>query len=207
VLDRLALALRDVEKKLLERMGKREEIIKKSRDVLSACSKAMVRIHSGKMKEAREELDGARKILLLIQGSIDENLQRYIIPPEQEYAEAEIVYSLASGGKIPLPAEISVSHESYILGLLDSIGELKRLALSCMMKDNIEQAKKYFSSMEKLYSLCSPFAVYDNVLPGTRRKIDIARMIVEDTRGILAEELSRRRLKSSVEKLRRKLSF
>ncbi len=55
--------------------------------------------------------------------------------------------------------------------------------------------------MEQFYALLSPFAVFDNVVNGVRRKIDVARMVTEDTRGILAEETRRQVLLSSMERL------
>ena len=59
--------------------------------------------------------------------------------------------------------------------------------------------------MEELYAVLSPFAVFDNVVNGVRRKIDVARMITEDTRGILAEETRRQVLLSSIERLEKKV--
>jgi translin len=206
MLERLGSALTDVERKLIEKMEKRDELIKKGRDILSICSKAVVLVHTARADEARKELSKARNLLISIKENTDQSLQRYVIPSEQEYVEAEIVLALATGKDVPLPSELECSAESYILGLLDTIGELKRLSLSCIMSGDLKGSERYFTAMEKIYSLCSPFAVYDNVLPGTRRKIDVARMLVEDMRGIIAEEKSRRRLKSSVERLGRKLS-
>ena len=59
--------------------------------------------------------------------------------------------------------------------------------------------------MEELYSLCSPLAVYDHVVNGARRKIDVARMLVEDTRGLLAEEMGREAVSTSMARLEKKL--
>ncbi len=198
-------ALKDIESFLDKQMNEREELIKKGREVFSSCSKAIVNVHSGRMKEAREELDRARNMLSTMRGC-DASLKRYMIPPEQEYVEAEILFSLANNKHVPLPSELECNPESYLLGLLDAIGELKRLSLTCIMDGDIEGSERHFRSMEMIYLLCSPLAIYDNVLPGTRRKIDVGRMIVEDMRGIITEERSRRRLKSSVEKLSKKLT-
>ena len=61
--------------------------------------------------------------------------------------------------------------------------------------------KEYFAAIEELYSRLSAFAVFDNVVGGVRRKIDVARMITEDSRGILAEETRRDALLSSIKTL------
>ena len=61
-----------------------------------------------------------------------------------------------------------------------------------------KKTKEYFAAIEELYAHLSPFAVFDNVVNGVRRKIDVARMITEDTRGIIAEETRREALLSSI---------
>jgi translin len=88
---------------------------------------------------------------------------------------------------------------------LDTVGELKRLLLVSLTKGDVRDAGHYFEDMEALYAVLSPFAVFDNVVSGVRRKIDVARMITEDTRGVLAEEARRESLLSSMEKLRRSM--
>ena len=93
----------------------------------------------------------------------------------------------------------------YLLGLLDTVGELKRLVLNSVMKGDIKRAKKFFGSMEVLYNECSPLAVYDHVVNGTRRKIDVARMLVDDARGLLTEELRREQVTASMDRVSRKL--
>jgi translin len=97
------------------------------------------------------------------------------------------------------------SPEAYLLGLLDAVGELKRMVLDSILQRDLGGAKKYFGVMEDLYSACSPLAVYDHVVNGARRKIDVARMLVEDTRGLLAEEIGRSSVSRSMARLEKKL--
>jgi translin len=56
--------------------------------------------------------------------------------------------------------------------------------------------------MEGLYSVLSPFAIFDNIVNGLRRKIDVARILTEDVRGIMAEEARRADLAASMKDLR-----
>jgi translin len=132
-------------------------------------------------------------------------VSRYLVSPETEFVEASAVYSLARGKRLPSREALAASPEAYLLGLLDTVGELKRLVLDSIMGGKIERAKKYFEHMESLYSTCSPFSVYDHVLGGTRRKVDVARMLVEDTRGLLAEEIGRQKVASSMDKVYKRL--
>jgi translin len=60
--------------------------------------------------------------------------------------------------------------------------------------------------MERLYSACSPLTVYDHVANGARRKVDVARMLVEDVRGLLAEEIRREAVSEKMRRLERRLA-
>ena len=136
----------------------------------------------------------------------DGTVARYIVSPEAEVVEASAVVSLSKGGPVPSMDDLGASPEAYLLGLLDTVGELKRLVLDSILQRKLAKAKKYFEVMEELYSACSPLAVYDHVVNGARRKIDVARMLVEDTRGLLAEEIGRDSVSSSMARLERKLA-
>ena len=83
------------------------------------------------------------------------------------------------------------------------MGELKRLLLVTITKGDANKTKEYFAAIEELYAHLSPFAVFDNVVNGVRRKIDVARMITEDTRGIIAEETRREALLTSIKSLQK----
>ncbi|HLQ06493.1 MAG TPA: RNA-binding protein, partial [Nitrososphaerales archaeon] len=115
------------------------------------------------------------------------------------------VLALAKGKPIPSMASLEASPEAYLLGLLDTVGELKRLVLDSILQRRPAKSKRYFEVMQDLYSICSPLAVYDHVVNGARRKIDVARMLVEDTRGLLAEEMGRESVSNSMARLERRL--
>ena len=56
---------------------------------------------------------------------------------------------------------------------------------------NSKNAENYFGIMEELYLILYPFAVYDKIVKESRRKLDVNRILVEDTRLILTEEIRR----------------
>nr|AIE93887.1 translin family protein [uncultured marine thaumarchaeote AD1000_41_B03] len=84
-----------------------------------------------------------------------------------------------------------VSKESYVLGLLDSIGELKRLMLDNIRKDQLTEASRIFTVMENLYLILYPFAMFDKIVKEARRKLDVNRSLVEESRAIITEEIRR----------------
>jgi len=186
-------------------LERRDRVLKESRDVISACSRAIINVHTGKMKEAEKEHGAAKSLLASLKKSSGASSSRYLVSPEAEYVEASAVIALAMGREIPSMESLGASPEAYLLGLLDTVGELKRLVLDSILHRKLASAKKYFGVMEELYSLCSPLAVYDHVVNGARRKIDVARMLVEDTRGLLAEEMGRESVSASMVRLEKSL--
>ncbi len=198
-------SLKAAETKFSSQLERRDRVLKESRDVISACSRAIIDVHTGKMSAAEKELASARSLLSSLKKSSEGSVSRYLVSPEAEFVEASAVIALAKGKPAPSMESLSASPEAYLLGLLDTVGELKRLVLDSILQRKLARAKSYFGVMEELYSLCSPLAAYDHVVNGARRKIDVARMLVEDTRGLLAEEMGRESVASSMAKLEKRL--
>ncbi len=204
-MDGLRRSFKGMEEHFSDQLARRDRLLKESRDVITASSRAIISVHGGKMREAEESLARARTLLTSLKKSSDGAVARYLVPPETEFVEASVVYALARGRAIPSSSELKAAPESYLLGLLDAVGELKRLILDSIMRGKLARAKGYFAVMEELYSTCAPMAVYDHVVNGTRRKIDVARMLVEDTRGLLTEEVRRESVATSLARLQKKL--
>ncbi len=198
-------SLKTMDARFSKQLERRDRVLKESRDIISASSRAIIYVHTGKMKDAEKELSAAKSLLDSLKKSSDGSVSRYLVSPETEVVEASAVIALANGKAVPSMESMGASPESYLLGLLDTVGELKRLVLDSMMHRKVSTAKRYFEVMEELYSLCSPLAIYDHVVNGARRKIDVARMLVEDARGLLAEEMGREAVNNSMARLERKI--
>jgi translin len=195
-----------MEPRFSAQLERRDKVLKDSRDVISACSRTIIYVHTRKVKEAEKELAIGKTLLGSLKKSSDSSSSRYIVSPEAEFVEASAVVAMARGRPIPSMESLGASPEAYLLGLLDTVGELKRLVLDSIMQRKLAKAKQYFEVMQELYSACSPLAVYDHVVNGARRKIDVARMLVEDTRGLLAEEMGRDSMSASMARLEKKLA-
>jgi translin len=89
-----------------------------------------------------------------------------------------------------------------VLGLLDCIGELKRLTYDKIRCGNSIEAMKIFDIMEKLYSTLYPLTIYDKIIKEMRRKIDVNRILIEDTRSAITEEIRRTELIDSIRSIK-----
>ena len=71
---------------------------------------------------------------------------------------------------------------------------------------NGKDAEKLFATMEEIYNAIYPFAVYDNIVSGVRKKLDVARKLIEDIRATVTEESRRKALIEAVGGFERKVS-
>ncbi|MCS6768230.1 MAG: hypothetical protein RMJ59_05085 [Candidatus Nitrosocaldus sp.] len=170
---------------------RRERLIKGTRDALMLCSKAIVCVHINELDTAWEKISDASRIIGELRQVAGDDLQMHIVPAETELVEARVLYSIVREQSIPLADELRVSIRAYLLGLLDCIGELKRQVYDRVREGKSSDALRLFEVMESLYSMLLPFSAYDNVVQGVRRKVDVARMLIEDVRAMLTEEMRR----------------
>lgn len=185
-LDELNEELKSIEER-------RERLISGTRKVVNLCGKSIVALHRNEVIEAGKKIDEARLLLNEFRPYAKTDLQKYMADAEQEFVEASMLKSICDNSPLPLREELNVSGPSYITGILDSIGEIKRLVYDRMRTSQTADVARLFDLMQDLYNAVYPLAVYDNIIPGLRRKLDISKMITEDVRAAVTED-SRREL-------------
>ena len=163
------------------------------------CSRAILMTHRGNHHDAAVILDDAAPLLVSLRGLVMQETVQSLVLPEQEYVEARSLLQVATGGALPTCDELGVMPQSYVLGLLDTVGELKRLMLDRIRDGNMQSALDVFDVMEQLYRKLYPFSMYDKVLKESRRKLDVCRIVMEDARMAITEEKRRQRLLDAME--------
>jgi len=191
-------SLESITKSLSKSNESREYLIKNTREVIILCSQSIIASHIGDLTIAKNKAQKAKKLFVLYKKKANTELERYLITPGQELVEAYAVLAIINKEKIPSAKSLQVSGASYILGLLDCIGELKRLVYDKIRIGNDSEASRIFDVMEKLYLELGPFSMYDKLIKEARRKLDVGRILVEDTRGALTEEIRRNELIKSI---------
>ena len=189
-----------ISKNLEKTNSKREFLIKNNRETVILCSQAIISIHKNDLNTAKKKIAKAKSELTKLKQKTSGTLVRYIITPEQEFVAAASLLAVIEGKEIPSLKSLNVSDESYILGLLDCIGELKRQVIDKIRVGDSKRATQLFEVMENLYLLLYPFASYDKIVKETRRKLDVNRMLVEETRSVLTEEIRRQELIKAINK-------
>ena len=193
----MASVLESISKAMLEEMEDkdraREEAFRQSRKVIRLCSSSIRSVHRGNlesalrlMQEAGEDLDGIREALTEHQ---DIRYAGFVDAAEQEYAEARNVYSVIAAHMILKPEEVGVEGINYLCGLGDLSGELRRHILDLIRTGRAVEGERFLEMMEEIYSLLMLFDYPDAVTRGLRRKSDLARSMLERTRGDLTNAL------------------
>ena len=191
-------SLEEIDKSLKDVQDRREKLIKGTRDVVMLCSKSIVSMHHNQLDDAQSKMDQAKAMLAEFRDYAQQDLYRYISVAEQELVEAYALRSVMEDKPMPSMRELGVIGESYLTGLLDCVGEIKRLIYDRMRSGKGKDAEKLFATMEEIYNAIYPFAVYDNIVSGLRKKLDVARMLIEDIRATVTEESRRKALIEAV---------
>ena len=184
-------SLQGISKSLKASNASREFLIKNTRDVVILCSHSIIAAHNGDLRLARQKIKKAEAVLKVNQKKAKNNFKKYLITPEQEFVEAHSFLAIVENKEIPSLKSLKVSDEAYVLGLLDCIGELKRFVLDNIRNGQLKKADRIFNVMENLYQTLYPFAMYDKIVKEARRKLDVNRILVEETRAVITEEIRR----------------
>ena len=184
-------SLQGISKSLQSSNASREFLIKNTRDVVILCSHSIIAAHKGDLRLAKQKIKKAEVTLKKNQKKAKNDFKKYLITPEQEFVEAHSFLDIVENKEIPSLKSLKVSEEAYVLGLLDCIGELKRFVLDNIRNGQLKKADRIFNVMENLYQTLYPFAMYDKIVREARRKLDVNRILVEETRSVITEEIRR----------------
>ena len=98
------------------------------------------------------------------------------------------------------PAEINVPSVDYVLGLADVIGEYRRLALDNLREGEVKKGEKCLEIMDQVFIQLLALDEAYMLVPGLRHKSDIARRIIESTRGDITLEVRRKSLEDQLKR-------
>jgi len=192
------------------RTQSREQALAQTRTLIRHCAHAIRAIHRNEKDLALENLDIARSIVK----QLNENLKEY---PDiffagytqnalKEFAEANIVYALVEKDGLPDPDELEITHSTYLQGLAETAGELRRRCLDCLRRGKSQEAERLLDHMDDIYAVLITMDYPDAITGGLRRLTDIVRGVTERTRGDLTISLRQEQLERSIERLENQLS-
>jgi translin len=205
LLSNVQRSLDEINQDLKKVEERREKLIKGTRDIIILCSKSIVALHHNQIEEAQGKMHQAKIMLDEFREYARTDLYKYIAIAEQELVEAYGLMSIVQDSPLPSMKGLNVSGSSYITGLLDCIGEIKRMVYDRLRSGKTEDAVNLFVMMQDLYNAIYPFAIYENLVLGIRRKLDVAKMLIEDIRAVVTEENRRAVMIKAIDNLEKKL--
>lgn len=194
----LKTVLKEIKKELREKEKVRENAQKDMRKAASLSKQAILRIHQKRFKEAKKLIENAREIISKLNDASavypDIIYSGLFNAALQEYSEANIFLKLIDESRLVTPKEINVPSVDYVLGLADVVGEYRRLALDALREGDIKKGEKCLQTMDEIYIELMAMDEAYMLVPGLRRKCDVARKIIETTRGDITQEVRRSKL-------------
>ncbi len=177
------------------------------RKATSLSKQAILLMHQKKHEEARKLIGKAQEIISKLQGLAKEYpsiiYSGMFSAALQEYSEANILLELIQKSRFVTPDEVNAPAVDYVLGLADVIGEYRRLALDALREGDAEKGEQCLKIMDEIYIELMAMDEAYMLVPGLRRKCDIARRIIETTRGDVTQEARRKSLENYLKRFER----
>jgi translin len=187
----------------------REAGLAGSRNAIRSCGNAIRAMHRYEfdvakdlLKEAQEHLDGARSALA---DHPDMRHAGFIHDAEKEFAEARITFATVEGTPLPTPDEVAVPPQAYLKGMAESIGELRRHLLDLLRRGDLKRCEELLAAMDEMYFVLVTMDYPDGITFGLRRLTDVARAIIERTRGDFTVSTVQNSLRAALEQHEKRL--
>jgi translin len=192
------------------RTAARDIALAQTRLLTRHCANAIRAVHREEYTLADENLAQARKLVDSLQGDLagyaDLYYSGYTQDALKEYAEASIVYALVQDNPLPTPEALGLEHATYLQGLAEAVGELRRRSLDLLRLGHSQDAERLLGCMDDIYTVLVTMDYPDAITGGLRRLTDIARGVTERTRGDMTISLRQEKLERSLQRLEDKLS-
>jgi translin len=191
------------------RTAARDQALSQTRTLTRHCANAIRAVHRDEYDTVQEELNCARQLADGLHRMLTDYPDLYYAGYTQdalkEYAEATIVYALIADHSLPTPEEIGMESATYLKGLAEASGELRRRCLDILRHGYSDEAEQLLAYMDDIYAVLVTMDYPDAITGGLRRLTDIARSINERTRGDMTISLRQEHLEDSLKRLESKL--
>lgn len=200
----LEKVLQEVKIELMQKNQIREETHESMRKATSLSKQAILLIHQKRLDDAEKMVANAKEKIVSLQTQAKQYPEiiygGMLSAAFQEYSEANIFLVLVKEDRFVTPAEINVPSVDYVLGLADVIGEYRRLALDNLREGEVLKGEKCLEIMDQVFIQLLALDEAYMLVPGLRHKSDIARRIIESTRGDITLEVRRKSLEDQLKR-------
>ena len=187
------------------RTSKRDEALKQARQLTRACSLAIRAVHRDDKEAMDANLAEAQTLADILREELKGHPELFFAGYTQdslkEFVEANVTCALIQNQALQTPEELGVEDNTYLNGLAEVVGELRRRTLDILRSGYSEEAERLLGHMDEIYSVLVTMDYPDAITNGLRRQTDLARGIIEKTRGDVTFSLRGEQLTQAIRSL------
>ena len=191
------------------RTSTRDKALTQARTLTRYCADTIRAVHRNEFDLAKEHLNRASALAKSFYTDLEAFPDLYYAGYTQdalkEYAEASIVYALVNDKELPSPQDLGLENATYLNGLAETVGEFRRRCLDILRQGYSKDAELLLQHMDDIYAVLITMDYPNAITGGIRRQTDIARSIIERTRGDLTLSLRQEHLEQSMQRLEGKI--
>jgi|SRR5688572_17410989 len=192
------------------RNSKRDEALKQARQLTRACSLAIRAVHRDDKEAMEANLAEAQTLADVLRNELKDHPELFVAGYTQdslkEFVEANVTCALIQNQPLQTPEELGVEYATYLNGLAEVVGELRRRTLDILRSGYSEEAERLLGYMDEIYTVLVTMDYPDAITNGLRRQTDLARGIIEKTRGDVTFSLRGQQLTEAIRGLSSQLN-
>lgn len=193
-----------------QRNAARDEALKQARKLTRACSLAIRAVHRNEFESMEGYLAEAQSVADKLRSDLRDYPDLYYAGYTQdslkEFVEANITCALIQNQALHTPEELGVEYATYLNGLAEVVGEMRRRILDILRSGYSQEAERLLNHMDDIYSVLVTMDYPDAITGGLRRQTDNVRSIIEKTRGDVTFSLRGEDLTQAIITLRMELN-
>jgi translin len=170
----------------------REQALPLARRSIRASANAIRAVHRLEFDRATELIGESRAAieagLAAVADHPDVRFAGYLQDAQKEYAEARITYALVAGEDLPTPTDVGVEDAPYLNGM------------ALLRGGDVAKGESMLAAMEDMYGVLVTMDYPDAITMNLRRSTDVARSLIEKTRGDLSIAFVQRDLHDALER-------
>lgn len=192
------------------RTAARDGALAQARQLTRACALAIRAVHRDEVEAMDAQLTEAHRLANQLRqdlaGHPDLFFAGYTQDALKEYVEANITCALIRSQPLQTPEELGVDVSTFLNGLAEVVGELRRRVLDILRHGYSAEAERLMGVMDEIYSVLVTMDYPDAITNGLRRQTDLARGIIEKTRGDMTISLRGEHLEQAIGRLSEQLA-
>lgn len=186
-------------------MQAREAALPASRKAIRSCANAIRAIHRGEWDVAERLMNDAQTAIAegleAVQDHPEIRFAGYLQDAQKEFAEAKITQAVVRGAdRLPSAEDLGVEDAPYLNGMAEAIGEARRHILDLLRQGDVDRGEAILTAMDDMYYVLVSMDYPDAITGNLRRSTDVARSLIEKTRGDLSIAIVQRNLRDALDR-------